>query len=138
MKFSAPAAGQAIDQAIAGTLVDRKIIQPLAVGAEKWEAVSAVVSLNLIVWLATNYPAMGVALQAPARRAVEEIMVLSVPMLRKKVEKDRKLAEALEELKHLDPAGFGTDDDPIGTILESFFAAAPEQPVTAEEQVANA
>jgi hypothetical protein len=136
LKFTAPAGGLAVDQAIAGSFVDRKFVQPLSQGAEKWEAVGAVVSLNLFVFLASNYPMMAPALAGPARRAVEEVMVRSVPYLRKKVEKDRKLAEALEELKLLDPNNFGTSEDPVGDILAGFFAGY-QAPVAEEEQMAQ-
>jgi hypothetical protein len=120
LMFEAPAAGQAIDLAIAGTFVDRKIVQPLVGGAEKWEALGAVITLPVMVHLISVYPGLQSAFEPQLRRAAEEILILSVPTIRKKVERDRKVVDALAELGHLDPA-IAADPDPIGSIIGGFF-----------------
>ena len=120
LMFEAPAAGQAIDLAIAGTFVDRKIVQPLVGGAEKWEALGAVITLPVMVHLISVYPGLQAAFEPQLRRAAEEILILSVPTIRKKVERDRKVVDALAELGHLDPA-IAADPDPIGSIIGGFF-----------------
>jgi len=120
LMFEAPAAGQAIDLAIAGTFVDRKIVQPLVGGAEKWEALGAVITLPVMVHLISIYPGLQSAFEPQLRRAAEEILILSVPTIRKKVERDRKVVDALAELGHLDPA-IAADPDPIGSIIAGFY-----------------
>lgn len=120
LMFEAPAAGQAIDLAIAGTFVDRKIVQPLVGGAEKWEALGAVITLPVMVHLISIYPGLQSAFEPQLRRSAEEILILSVPTIRKKVERDRKVVDALAELRHLDPA-IATDPDPIGSIIAGFY-----------------
>ena len=135
LAFEAPAAGQAIDTAIAGSLIDRKIVQPLAGGAEKWEAVGACLSLPVLVHMCTVFPHLQPAFEPQMRRAAEEILVLSVPTIRKKVERDRKLADALAELGHIDPT-IAASKDPVGDILAGFFAGY-EPAVAEEEQVAQ-
>jgi hypothetical protein len=120
LMFEAPAAGQAIDLAIAGTFVDRKIVQPLVGGAEKWEALGAVITLPVMVHLISVYPGLQSAFEPQLRRAAEEILILSVPTIRKKVERDRKVVDALAELGHLDPA-IAADPDPIGSIISGFY-----------------
>lgn len=135
LAFEAPAAGQAIDTALAGSVIDRKVIQPLAGGAEKWEAVGACLSLPVLVHMCTVFPHLQGAFEPQMRRAAEEILVLSVPTIRKKVERDRKLADALAELGHIDPT-IAASADPVGDILAGFFAGY--QPATPEEtQVAQ-
>ena len=120
LMFEAPAAGQAIDLAIAGTFVDRKIVQPLVGGAAKWEAIGAVLTLPVMVHLVSVYPGLQAAFEPQLRRAAEEILILSVPTIRKKVERDRKVVDALAELGHLDPA-IANDPDPIGSIIAGFY-----------------
>jgi hypothetical protein len=120
LMFEAPAAGQAIDLAIAGTFVDRKIVQPLVGGAEKWEALGAVITLPVMVHLISVYPGLQSAFEPQLRRAAEEILILSVPTIRKKVERDRKVVDALAELGHLD-AAIANDPDPIGSIIAGFY-----------------
>ena len=135
LAFEAPAAGQAIDTALAGSVIDRKVIQPLAGGAEKWEAVGACLSLPVLVHMCTVFPRLQGVFEPQMRRSAEEILVLSVPTIRKKVERDRKLADALAELGHIDPT-IAASKDPVGDILAGFFAGY-EAPVPTEEQVAQ-
>ena len=120
LMFEAPAAGQAIDLAIAGTWPDKHIVQPLVGGAEKWEALGAVITLPVMVHLISVYPGLQSAFEPQLRRAAEEILILSVPTIRKKVERDRKVVDALAELGHLDPA-IAADPDPIGSIIAGFY-----------------
>jgi hypothetical protein len=133
LAFEAPAAGQAIDTAVAGTVIDRKIIQPLAGGAEKWEAVGAVLTLPIMIHLISVFPHLQPALEPQLRRAAEEILVLSVPTIRKKVDRDKKVTEALIELGHIDPA-IALSEDPVGDILAGFFVgmAPVEEPQGAD------
>ena len=119
LMFEAPAAGQAIDLAIAGTCWT-KIVQPLVGGAAKWEAIGAVLTLPVMVHLVSVYPGLQAAFEPQLRRAAEEILILSVPTIRKKVERDRKVVDALAELGHLDPA-IANDPDPIGSIIAGFY-----------------
>lgn len=127
LAFEAPAAGAAIDTAIAGTWPDKHIIQPLNSGAEKWEALGAVLTLPVMVHLISVYPGLQDAFEPQLRRAAEEILVLSIPTIRKKVDKDRKVAEALVELGHLDPT-IAASKDPVGDILAGFFAGSQPAP----------
>jgi hypothetical protein len=120
LTFEAPAAGQAIDLAIAGTWPDKHIVQPLVGGAEKWEALGAVIALPVMVHLISIYPGLQSVFEPQLRRAAEEILILSVPTIRKKVERDRKVVDALAELGHLDPA-IAADPDPIGSIIAGFY-----------------
>jgi hypothetical protein len=120
LMFEAPAAGQVIDLAIADTWSDKHLVQPLMGGVEKWEAVGACLGLPLKVHLISIYPGLQAAFEPSMRRDAEEILILSVPTIRKKVERDRKVVDALAELGHLDPA-IAADPDPIGSIIAGFY-----------------
>ena len=128
LAFEAPAAGQALDGAVAGTFIDKKIVQPLNAGADKWEALGAVLTLPIMVHLVSLYPGLQEAFEPQIRRAAEDILVQSLPTIRKKVEKDRKVADALVELGHLDPT-LAASADPVGDIVAGFFTGfvPPEQ-----------
>jgi hypothetical protein len=120
LMFEAPATGEAIDLAIADTWPDKHIVQPFVGGAEKWEALGAVIALPVMVHLISIYPGLQSVFERRLRRAAEEILILSVPTIRKKVERDRKVVDALAELGHLDPA-IAADPDPIGSIIAGFY-----------------
>jgi len=48
MAWEGPAAGLLLDQALAGTFVDRQLLQPIGRAEDKWSGVSALVVLPLI------------------------------------------------------------------------------------------
>jgi hypothetical protein len=130
--FEAPAAGVAIDGLIAGTFVDKKAVQPMLTGREKWESVSAILALPLLIKLVQINPAMAIPLETPLRRAVGQVLVASLPVMRKKVAEDKKLKDALIELKVLDPV-FAEIEDPVGAILMSLLNPEAESTEATDE-----
>jgi hypothetical protein len=134
LAFEADAAGEAIDKACAHTVIDRAVIQPLAGGAEKWNDLGAVVSLPAMMLLIRAHPPLVVPLEKHLRTAIGRVMAASLPAVKRRVTEEKKVLDALKELKAIDPA-FAEDEDPIGTILQSLLAPilqAVEEPVEAE------
>jgi len=120
--FEAPAAGDAIDKAIAGSFVDRLIVQKLAGASERWEALGSVLSLPIMVAMLSRFPQLYDALEDDLREAVEDVMIANVPAMRRKAERQRKAAEAFRELTSLDPV-LGASADPVGEILRGLLPA---------------
>ena len=118
--FEAAAAGDAIDKVIAGSFVDRLVIQKMAGASEKWEGLSSVIALPICVVLVSRYPHLFGAVEDDMREAVEDIMILSVPTLKKKAERQKKAADAFAELMSLD-ASLASSADPVGEILRGML-----------------
>jgi hypothetical protein len=118
--FEAAAAGDALDKAIAGSFVDRLVIQKLAGASEKWEGLSSIVALPICIALVSRYPQLYEALKDDMREAVEDVMILSVPTLKAKAERQRKAAGAFQELMSLDPT-LASSEDPVGEILRGML-----------------
>lgn len=132
MGFSAPAAGLAIDDLIAGTKAD-KVAQRVVSASDKWERVSSALGLPVMVTMVDLNPALFPILEEQMRDALGTVLVMSLPSLKKKRQQEREVTSALADLGELDPA-LAASPDPIGSLLSGFFAhhAQPEQPVAAE------
>jgi hypothetical protein len=120
LQFEAAAAGVALDKLVAGTFVDRMVVQKIANASEKWEEASSVVTLPLCVALCSRFPNMYPALEDDMREAIEDILIASVPVWQKKAERSKKAADALSEFKALDPV-FAQSGDPVGEILRGML-----------------
>lgn len=126
--FEAGAAGEAIDRVIAGTMIDRPL-QKGAQVAERFEPLVPLVTLPVMTFMLSRNPMAGGMLEGELREALEEVLVQSLPLLRKRTQRTRATVDALTELKQLDPS-LAESDDPIGLILQSFFqpASPPDSP----------
>lgn len=127
MTFAAPAIGQAADELIAGTRVD-KLAQRVVVSSDRWERVVSALSLPVLVTLCELNPILISQLEGPMREALTTILITSLPAIKKKREREREVTLALAELGQIAPA-LADLDDPIGAILSGFFASdVPEEP----------
>lgn len=117
--FEAGALGAAIDNAIAGSFIDAPL-QKISGSASKIEPLIPLLTLPAMVFMAGRDEHMAKMLESEMREAVEDVLVQSLPMLKKRAQRTRETLDALEELQAMDPKVYGSSD-PIGVILESFF-----------------
>jgi len=126
--FSAPATGQAVDEFVAGTVVDRVIVQRVAVVSEKWERLGGVIAFPVLIAIVSHNPALYPALEGELRDATLDVLIANIPTLEKQKARENKAIAALRKLGQIDER-FATSDDPIGLILRDLFA----QPETVED-----
>src|ERR1019366_3665780 len=67
--FSAPASGAAVDELVAGTVVDRLVIQKFAGAADKWEKVGGVIAFPVLIAVISRNPALFNVLEDQLRSA---------------------------------------------------------------------
>lgn len=127
--FEAGALGEAIDRAIAGTIVD-KPLQKAAGVSERFEPLVPLITMPAMVFLLSRNPKIEPMLEGELREALEDVLVQSLPLLRKRAARTKATVDALAELRALDP-DLVAGDDPIGDLLRSFFDA----PVTDDPPV---
>ena len=121
LQFAAPAAGDAVDELVAGTFVDKRVLQPFAGAADKWEKVGGIIAFPVLIAVISRNPALFQPLEAQLRSATVDVINGSIPTLKKKAANEKKAAEALSELGKIDERYLG--DDPIRMILEDIFGA---------------
>ena len=120
--FSAPATGEAVDELVAGTVVDRMVIQKFAGAADKWEKVGGIIAFPVLIAVISRNPALFQPLEGQLRAATVDVINASIPTLKKKAASEKKAAESLSELGKIDPR-YAESDDPIKLILEDIFGA---------------
>jgi hypothetical protein len=125
LQFSAPATGSAVDEVVAGTYVDRKVIQPLAGYADKWEKFGGVIAFPVMIALCSRNPEMFPLLEDDLRDATLDVLIASIPTFEKRAVREKKAVDALRRLGQVD-ARYATTDDPIGLILRDIFAPVEE------------
>lgn len=126
--FEAGALGEAIDKAIAGSPLD-KPLQKAAGVSERFEPLVPLVTMPAMVFMISKTPALQGMLEGELREALEDVLVQSLPLLKKRAQRTKATVDALAELSMLDPE-MAKSTDPIGDLLESFFGAMGQAPET--------
>jgi hypothetical protein len=130
MGFTAPVAGEIVDDAIAGTLPD-KLVQPLVRGSEKYEKVSALVAVWGSVAWASNNPENADAAFGIFRWGMSVVLPLAGKEMVKRAKDEKKMVEQMEELMPELRELFG--DDPIRGLWENTW----RMPVTVPPEHAD-
>jgi hypothetical protein len=128
--FTSPIAGGIVDEAIAGTLVDR-LAQPLVRGGEKYQNLGALLTAYGSVWWASNNPDQAEA----AYSAFEWSMTLLLPIFGKEMAAQAKaqkkaldtMAEVMPELVEI----FG--DNPIRGLWQRMWSNGGRHAAPVEE-----
>lgn len=118
--FEAPAAGAAVDKAVAGTRLDRKVFQRAARTGERFEAVGRIAKLPGLAMLICLKPDLYEDLEDDLREAVEDVLIDAVPVIEERARRTRSAEDALRRLAAADSQYAG--DDPIGTVLKDLFS----------------
>lgn len=119
--FAAPALGNSVDGVVAGTFVDKRLLQPAAAGSEKWGKLAGAAGLPMMVFAISMQPALAVVLESELRRAMVVCLRERVTTLKRQRAEERKVTDALEELAELDPE-LAKSPDPIGLMLQQILA----------------
>lgn len=132
MGFTSPVAGEIMDDAIAGTVVDR-VVQPFVRGQGKYEDLGALVACWVSVAWASNNPENA----EPAYAMFSWSMQVLLPKMGKEMaaraSEQRKAAEQLAEVMPELQELFGPGD-PIRNLWAGMWAkAAPPEAAPAEE-----
>ncbi len=130
--FEAGALGAAVDAAIAGTIIDRPLQKGAGI-AEKFEPLVPLVTMPAMIFMLSKNPNMQPMIEGELREALEDVLVQSLPLLRKRAARTRATVDALAELQQLSPE-LAQSDDPIRDILDSFFAPPVPEPVSDADQ----
>lgn len=120
LTFSAPATGAAIDDVVAGTLIDRVVVQRFAGAADKWEKFGGVIAFPVLIAVISRNPALLPMLEEDLREATLDVIIASIPTFEKQKAREKKAVDALSRLGQVDPR-YAETNDPIGLILQDIF-----------------
>jgi hypothetical protein len=122
--FASPALGSSLDGIVAGSMIDKRILQPLTIGTEKWATLASALGLPMMVAACSLQPELMPVLETQMRAAMVVCLDERVKVLKKHRGKEQNVAKLLVELKAMDPQ-FADSEDPIGDLLAGFFEMPP-------------
>jgi hypothetical protein len=126
LAFSAPATGQAIDEVVAGTIVDR-VVQPFAKAADKWDRLGGVLSFPILFAVVSAKPDLLPMLEDDLREATIDVLIASIPTLIKKKAREKQAFDALAKLGEVDER-YRNTADPVGLMLRDLlFGPEPKE-----------
>lgn len=132
LQWNATVAGEAIDDLIAGSVVD-KALQPLARKGDKVQKVSNVLGLPLVIYAITNKPELWPMLEPMARQMFYENLAAMGPVIAAKKKRDAQVAKIVNEL--VDEGMLGRNEDGSAPSPDDLFAMlfAPPPGMVASE-----
>ncbi|MDA8038317.1 MAG: hypothetical protein M0Z69_04005 [Actinomycetota bacterium] len=127
LQFCAPALGVVVDDAIAGTKIDRAV-QRIARRKGKYGGVGDVAMLLAIVAASENQPVLREALKERARGPMRRIAIKSAAVRKRQAAAEKAAITAFAELADfLDDDALRASEDPAGDLFEGFFAPWVDQ-----------
>ena len=118
LQWQAPATGNVLDKALAGTLVDRKLVQPAVRAHDSLGAIGAILGPPILIWSIERDPhKAGVLLPILRAQILASLPTMVDAMKRQKV-RDEKVSKSIRELFPDLPEGA----DPVEEILAYLFS----------------
>ena len=132
LQWQAPVAGEMLDEAVKGTVFDKILLQRIAKGRGRFDAVGAVFGPPLIVLAIQRNPQNSELLFPLLKASIRNSLPLMVPAIKKVKAREEAAEEAARELfPDLLPG-----EDPVDAIMEMMFLGwTPAQPVPTAETV---
>lgn len=129
MQWQAPVAGEMLDEAIKGSIVDKMALQRVVKGRQRFDVLGAVFGPPLLVLAIERNPQNAQTLMPMLASSIRHSLPLMVPAIKKAKERERKVQEATALLFEDDP-DFPKGVDPVEYILQMMFEGwiAPEPP----------
>lgn len=130
MQMNAPAFGDAIDELLAGTFIDKKL-QPLAQRGDKLRALKDIAGLPILALaIGIGGPGAYMALRPMLKAAVSSNITLLGPQLVKKKRNDDAQAKIMRELvaEGMLPEGPDGQVPTIDDLVDMLFEPPPEPP----------
>ncbi len=124
LKLEAPLVGPATDKAIAGTVVDRLVLQKALAAKGKFDAIGPLIAFPILVAICEKQPEMRPQLYGPLRMCITPMLSDLVKAMQRQAADAEKLAKAAADLSDIDPgfaALFANGVDPVDAILGTLF-----------------
>lgn len=140
LQYQAPIAGDVLDRVLAGTAVDRAVLQPIARHREEAEVLSALAGLPVLIFMYERAnDELRAVLEPFLAEAIRAHLTAMVPVIRKKQARDRELAKVVDELRADGqlPDGVASVDDAVNAVFASIFATREETTAPAPAAPAN-
>ena len=102
LQFQAPVAGEMLDEAVAGTVVDKVALQPIVRARGRFDLIGAVFGPPALILAMERNPARAELLMPMLRSSIRNALPLMVPAIKRVAVKEAKAAEAAADLLESD------------------------------------
>ena len=139
MMWQAPAAGEMVDQALAGSFLDKKILQPTVKARGRLDIVGALLGPPAIILAIEMNPARAMQLMPVLKSSIRSSLPTILPAMKKAAAREEKVNKAITEMFGDDfPAGVDPVDYVIESMFSGFFDMVPTPVNEDESATANA
>lgn len=118
LQFQAPAAGEMLDQALSGTVFDRKILQPGVKARGRLDVVSSVIAPPLLIMAIERDPSKAEMLLPILKASIRSSLPTMLPAMKKAASRETKINEAIKDFFPDMPEGV----DPVDLVISEMFA----------------
>lgn len=134
LQFSAPVSAEILDEAIQGTIIDRRVLQPIVKGRGRYDALGAVFGPPAIILAIENDPAKAPLLIPLLKSSIRNSLPQMAKAIKKVQAKEAAMEQAAKELFPDLPAGEDPADAVIAMIFEGWIPPAPPEPESHEAE----
>lgn len=139
LMWQAPAAGEMLDQAIAGSIVDKKLLQPAVKTRGRLDQVLAVFGPPALILAIESNPERAPQLIPLLKSAIRNSLPTLLPAMKKAQAREEKVNKAVSEMFGDDfPPGVDPVDYVIGEMFAGWYPPQPQENEPATEETANA
>ena len=117
MQWQAPAAGQLLDEVVAGTIIDKKVLQPAVKARGRLDVLMALVAPPLIIISIERNPERAQMLLPALKSSLRSSLPTILPAMKKAAMKESKVNDAIREMFPDMPDGV----DPVDLVIEQLF-----------------
>lgn len=135
LTWQAPASGELLDQALAGSFIDKSLLQPAVKARGRLDVVTTVLGPPALIFMIERSPERAQVLLPVLKQSLRASLPTLIPAMKKAQEREKKVNDSLREL--FDGADIPEGVDPVDILIEDMFggyfgAVQYEAPVTEE------
>jgi len=117
LQWQAPAAGQLLDEVVAGTVIDRKLLQPAVKARGRLDVVIALLGPPGIILAIERNPQNAQMLLPALKSSLRSSLPTLLPAMKKAAAKEQKVSDAIKDMFPDMPDGV----DPIDMVIDQLF-----------------
>lgn len=126
LQFSSAVSAEILDEAIAGTIVDRAVLQPIVKGRGRFDGLAAVLGPPALILAIERNPERAPVLLPMLRTSIRGSLPAMAKAVKKVQAKERALADAAAELFPDLPEGEDPADAILAMIFDGWTPPAPQ------------
>ncbi len=138
LAWQAGGAGEILDKAVSGTLIDRKLVQPAVRARASLEGVATLVGPPAIILAIESNPSRAGALLPVLRSAIRSSLPTMIEAMKRQKAREEKVAKAVKEMFPELPEGVDPVEEIIAAMFEGWIATAPAPAESPEAESAIA